>query len=264
MSHSQFHSTNLFILGHAWLNLWDKHMTTGRINQVTTFPESARYSVSQSQPFSGRSSSSDSTRLQLQKSWLPCPPDLTLFRRISLPSLMTERNGLQRGLPAVSKWWHSLDHGGSSIALVANRSGHRQAVHIPSSSLCASIHCSTLFFFFLPLVKASVPFQISISLEGKAPLIWHRTSQSSLLVFSKAYSIEFQPLQVKILKNLYCLSQNSPTKMPRRCTHVTKTISDLFRLSLLCMVYLPIPNVHCSQAYVTCNKLLYQQTLAKV
>ena len=37
MSHSQFHSTNLFILRHAWLNLWDKHMTTGRINQVTTF-----------------------------------------------------------------------------------------------------------------------------------------------------------------------------------------------------------------------------------
>ena len=24
----------LFILRHAWLNLWDKHMTTGRINQV--------------------------------------------------------------------------------------------------------------------------------------------------------------------------------------------------------------------------------------
>ena len=39
MSHSQFHSTNLFILRHAWLNLWDKHMTTGRINQVTTFRE---------------------------------------------------------------------------------------------------------------------------------------------------------------------------------------------------------------------------------
>ena len=38
MSHSQFHSINLFILRHAWLNLWDKHMTTGRINQVTTFP----------------------------------------------------------------------------------------------------------------------------------------------------------------------------------------------------------------------------------
>ena len=25
----------IFILRHAWLNLWDKHMTTGRINQVT-------------------------------------------------------------------------------------------------------------------------------------------------------------------------------------------------------------------------------------
>ena len=26
----------MLILRHAWLNLWDKHMTTGRINQVTT------------------------------------------------------------------------------------------------------------------------------------------------------------------------------------------------------------------------------------
>ena len=25
----------MLILRHAWLNLWDKHMTTGRINQVT-------------------------------------------------------------------------------------------------------------------------------------------------------------------------------------------------------------------------------------
>ena len=37
MSHSQFHSTMLFILRHAWLNLWDKRMTTGRINQVNIF-----------------------------------------------------------------------------------------------------------------------------------------------------------------------------------------------------------------------------------
>jgi hypothetical protein len=35
MSHLQFHRIKLFILRHAWLNLWDKHMTTGRINQVT-------------------------------------------------------------------------------------------------------------------------------------------------------------------------------------------------------------------------------------
>ena len=36
MSRSQFQS-RIFILRHAWLNLWDERMTTGRINQVTTF-----------------------------------------------------------------------------------------------------------------------------------------------------------------------------------------------------------------------------------
>jgi hypothetical protein len=35
MSRSQFHSINSLILTHAWLNLWDERMTTGRINQVT-------------------------------------------------------------------------------------------------------------------------------------------------------------------------------------------------------------------------------------
>ena len=33
MSRSQFQSKR-FILRHAWLNLWDERMTTGRINQV--------------------------------------------------------------------------------------------------------------------------------------------------------------------------------------------------------------------------------------
>ena len=42
MSHSQFHGI-LFILRHAWLNLWDKHMTTGRINQVTTLLAYSRH-----------------------------------------------------------------------------------------------------------------------------------------------------------------------------------------------------------------------------
>ncbi len=38
MSRSQFHS-KIFILRHAWLNLWDERMTTGRINQVAfTYP----------------------------------------------------------------------------------------------------------------------------------------------------------------------------------------------------------------------------------
>ena len=35
MSHSQICYEELS-LKHAWLNLWDKHMTTGRINQVLT------------------------------------------------------------------------------------------------------------------------------------------------------------------------------------------------------------------------------------
>ena len=35
MSRSQFQSKR-FILRHAWLNLWDERMTTGRINQVAT------------------------------------------------------------------------------------------------------------------------------------------------------------------------------------------------------------------------------------
>ena len=37
MSHSQFQSS-IFTLRHAWLNLWDERMTTGRINQVASFP----------------------------------------------------------------------------------------------------------------------------------------------------------------------------------------------------------------------------------
>ena len=31
----------MLILRHAWLNLWDKHMTTGRINQITNSKTSA-------------------------------------------------------------------------------------------------------------------------------------------------------------------------------------------------------------------------------
>lgn len=41
MSHSQFHSTESFILRHAWLNLLDERMTTGRINQVATIGKTA-------------------------------------------------------------------------------------------------------------------------------------------------------------------------------------------------------------------------------
>ena len=50
MSHSQFHSIEAFILRHAWLSLWDKHMTTGRINQVTTGGRGSTHPTSGSQP----------------------------------------------------------------------------------------------------------------------------------------------------------------------------------------------------------------------
>ena len=50
MSHSQFHSLNLFILTHAWLNLLYKHMTTGRINQVAFLNDATRR-MSPARPF---------------------------------------------------------------------------------------------------------------------------------------------------------------------------------------------------------------------
>ena len=40
----------MLILTHAWLNLWDKHMTTGRINQVTTDCDRATWRRSRSNP----------------------------------------------------------------------------------------------------------------------------------------------------------------------------------------------------------------------
>ena len=33
---------------HAWLNLWDKHMTTGRINQVFTLPKRFNHETTES------------------------------------------------------------------------------------------------------------------------------------------------------------------------------------------------------------------------
>ena len=41
MSHSQFRCI-ILILRHAWLSLWDKHMTTGRINQITIIKRTQR------------------------------------------------------------------------------------------------------------------------------------------------------------------------------------------------------------------------------
>ena len=37
MSHSQFYYLNLFKLTSAWLNFYNKHMTTGRINRFVLY-----------------------------------------------------------------------------------------------------------------------------------------------------------------------------------------------------------------------------------
>ena len=47
MSRSQFQSKR-FILRHAWLNLWDERMTTGRINQVAVLVDFIRAIMAQS------------------------------------------------------------------------------------------------------------------------------------------------------------------------------------------------------------------------
>ena len=149
MSHSQFHSTNLFILRHAWLNLWDKHMTTGRINQVTTFhglfsEPCTRYSeLAKANPFLGGSSSLSDFQILAENrspwgyliSWprneTALFPDLTLSRTIA-SCLYNKNRGLPRELPATSKSNDccSLDHGGFPTTLTANKLGHRQVVHI--------------------------------------------------------------------------------------------------------------------------------------
>ena len=46
MSRSQFQSKR-FILRHAWLNLWDERMTTGRINQIAIFRTPDFYGLDQ-------------------------------------------------------------------------------------------------------------------------------------------------------------------------------------------------------------------------
>ena len=54
MSRSQFHSKELFLLRHAWLNLLDERMTTGRINQVAIFsPARKPGKYTQQQPNKG-------------------------------------------------------------------------------------------------------------------------------------------------------------------------------------------------------------------
>ena len=77
------------ILRHAWLNLWDKHMTTGRINQVSTrwtrFADDNFRSASgfQSKCRKGRSLPQASTKTDPtppSKAQIECTKDIHRFR----------------------------------------------------------------------------------------------------------------------------------------------------------------------------------------
>ncbi len=102
MSHSQFHGTESFILRHAWLSLWDKHMTTGRINQVTK-PSSGTGTQAPVPPRRGRKGPGLdvlwSPRRKAFSSWPPSECKLTRRRRsrknkVSGPAL--RRGGTSR------------------------------------------------------------------------------------------------------------------------------------------------------------------------
>ena len=144
MSHSQFHSTNLFILRHAWLNLWDKHMTTGRINQVTTFP--LLHQILRSWTLSWWefvilwfkhifNSSREPVHTQVcywsflnHKLKLPCSPISHQFRPSSFLFFVTTRMiSLQRRTTSDQL---SQSHGGFPTALIATSLAHQQVVHI--------------------------------------------------------------------------------------------------------------------------------------
>ena len=159
MSHSQFHSINLFILRHAWLNLWDKHMTTGRINQVTTYPNAqetscnAMYSCSKSAfstagvhykalelPFDfGYCSESRILFQSLSRIVLLDAKttaqlfrylDLTSFRQGSSCFEKNKNHRLQRGLPATGDTSKAHSVAAYPRVIICFRHSHRQVIHI--------------------------------------------------------------------------------------------------------------------------------------
>jgi hypothetical protein len=87
-------------------------MTTGRINQVTTFLESTEYSAAKRPPFLGRSSFFLwFNKTSATKTRSPCPPDLTFSRPIAF-CLLQQKETVFRGSyqrPAnglfTRSWW---------------------------------------------------------------------------------------------------------------------------------------------------------------
>ena len=157
MSHSQFHSTNLFILRHAWLNLWDKHMTTGRINQVTTFHLPTSQGTWSKRPllmvenhFRSREFITDSWRFKCSvemlsivysqintSKWNTLFPDLTNFRHTS-PCQSNRDRGLQRELHTTGKGYLPRTIMADSQVVNCNRFSYQQVIHSLPSLRCTS------------------------------------------------------------------------------------------------------------------------------
>ena len=157
MSHSQFHSTNLFILRHALLNLWDKHMTTGRINQVTTFRSAFAaiiYLCVTSTHFYdvefvislcvGRSIAAQGCFPPDEREYKPpwthkwhhlVSHPHTSQVRSPCPMKRTKVTHLWWGLPTINDTWKAhIDVVDPQVATCI-RSDHRQAIHLLSTSL---------------------------------------------------------------------------------------------------------------------------------
>ena len=135
-------------------------MTTGRINQVTTFTITkysdssrppffvgVRFSLIQIFPTWDLQRTFPQGSLSASGSEPPCPPISHSSDTLHPVSFINKNHCLLRELPVTSltpPQRGSLDHGGFSSVLIATRLGHRQVVHIsPPCSLCKHLMCLT-------------------------------------------------------------------------------------------------------------------------
>ena len=144
MSRSQFHSIKLFILRHAWLNLWDKHMTTGRINQVTLFctpkPDNqAAKPHTSAHPENGHAKRP--TRANTHTELAPRSTDDDTKTKRSLP---LEANKAQAATTSWKRDWKqpTPTHKQQNITLKPQNSWW-----IYQTEVCRSVQATTLWFF---------------------------------------------------------------------------------------------------------------------
>ena len=205
MSHSQFHSTNLFILRHAWLNLWDKHMTTGRINQVTTFPVTPNTRTGPRKvgvrPLWFKHISKSLIKkpfTQRECYWIPQPqietalfPDLTFIQTHCFLFITTRMIVFGEELPATSKnnCCCSPSRGGFPTAFIAASLAHQQVVHIPHSLQAQKQVLNMVQKGKKYSGSKSIPNQHILLTYRNTSLIRQRTSQPAPLSLRKSKGI---------------------------------------------------------------------------